>query len=212
MTTHTPLPPEPEITDTTLFKVLGKDGSAYHGGGGAWYPPNGKQPGKWMPPLKGEIQLCRNGYRYLTGTRQLLEWLGPVLWIVEVRSDIATDSEKGAARQARLLERVENWNEVTARLFAADCAHRALKREQDAGQEPASRSWQAVEAARLFATGQMPRERLDAAWDAAWDAAGNAEKDWQAQRLADYLRLGVAAYEPATSSPASTTATPEPRT
>ena len=40
------------------------------------------------------------------------------------------------------------------RLFACDCAERALSRERDAGREPDPRSWAAVEIARRYARGE----------------------------------------------------------
>jgi hypothetical protein len=69
------------------------------------------------------------------------------------------------------------------RLFAADCAERALLREQAAGREPDPRSWAAAAVARRYARGEATDEELDAAWDAAWAA----ERRWQAARLRLYL-------------------------
>lgn len=74
-----------------------------------------------------------------------------------------------------------------ARLFACDCAARALQRaaEQD------ERSHKAVEVARSFARGKATATQLfaarDAAWDAARDAARDAEREWQSARLRLYL-------------------------
>jgi hypothetical protein len=62
------------------------------------------------------------------------------------------------------------------RLFAADCAERALRRERAKGHEPDPRSWAAVEAARRFARGEITREALGAARGAAWNAAWNAAR------------------------------------
>jgi hypothetical protein len=65
------------------------------------------------------------------------------------------------------------------RLWACDCAERALLRERDAGREPDARSWRAVEVARAYAIGDVTDEELatarDAAGDAAW-AAGAAAR------------------------------------
>ena len=90
-----------------------------------------------------------------------------------------------ADRLVWLLDRLDAWDDRTRRLFACDCAHRALTRERDAGREPDPRSWKAVEVAQAFAEGRASTEELrtaakaaarDAAWDAwaaraAWDAA-----------------------------------------
>lgn len=59
----------------------------------------------------------------------------------------------------------------TLRLFACDCAERALTREHDAGREPDPRSWAAVEVARKYAVGQATTEDLAAAHAAAYYAA-----------------------------------------
>ena len=93
------------------------------------------------------------------------------------------------------------------RLYAADCADRALLRERAAGREPDARSWAAVEAARAYAGKEIGEVTLGAAkaaaWDAArataWDAARaaaratawDAEREWQAARLLAYLRKEV---------------------
>ena len=49
------------------------------------------------------------------------------------------------------------------RLFACDCAERALQRERDAGREPDMRSWEAVAVSRRYANGQATDEERYAA-------------------------------------------------
>ncbi len=93
------------------------------------------------------------------------------------------------------------------RLFACDCAERALNREREVGREPDERSWDAVAVSRHYADGLATDDELtaarDAAWDAAWAAAGSAardaaraaasaaawdaEKRWQIERALEYL-------------------------
>jgi len=63
------------------------------------------------------------------------------------------------------------------RLFAADCAERALLRERAAGREPNHRSWTAVEVARRYVRGDATDEDLAAARDAACSAACSAARD-----------------------------------
>lgn len=46
---------------TLYFKVLGLECQAIHGGSGIWHAPKGKRPGKWMPPVEGELEACSNG-------------------------------------------------------------------------------------------------------------------------------------------------------
>ena len=86
------------------------------------------------------------------------------------------------------------------RLFAADCAERALLREREVGREPDARSWKALEVARAFIRGEATREELNAAAAAAARAAAAAaaranaayaaERDWQTARLRAYLTGG----------------------
>ena len=79
----------------------------------------------------------------------------------------------------------------TLRLFACDCARRALERERSAGREPDPRSWTAVEVAERYARGEATEDDLAAARAAAraaaWDAAWTAERRWQTERLWGYL-------------------------
>lgn len=91
------------------------------------------------------------------------------------------------------------------RLFACDCAERALTREREAGREPDPRSWQAVEVARQHADGQTTdaelaaaraaaRAAAGAAGAAAWAAAGAAAGDaWDAAGDAAWDAAGAAA-------------------
>jgi hypothetical protein len=76
------------------------------------------------------------------------------------------------------------------RMFACDCAERALLREREAGREPDQRSWDAVAVARSYTEGKATSGELDAVRDAAGaaarDAARAAARDaaWAAARAA----------------------------
>ena len=159
------------------YKFLNEDGMTPHGRD-AWPMPQRGKPGAWTPRLKGDIVLCLNGYHIIKAD-QLIPWMAAVLWEVEVRGTLVEDSEKCAARQARLICQVEAWNERTARLFAADSAEHVLPIYEEAYPDD-SRPRKAIEAARLFAAGSITAEELRRAWDAAgaaWDAAGAAARD-----------------------------------
>ena len=162
-----------------FYKVLGYGAESINGGDAVW-----NTHGKWMPPIEGELDPCRNGY-HLCRREHLVGWLGPGIWRAAYRGELIDDEDKIVVREARLVSRVRTWNERTARLFAADCAERALERAGNA--DP--RSIEAVRIARLFAIGEATREELDAARDAA---AWAAERQWQTDRLFKYLegRLG----------------------
>jgi hypothetical protein len=82
----------------------------------------------------------------------------------------------------RLWAIINSWmDDRQCRLFAADCAERALVRERAAGREPDERSWEAIRVSRAYARGDATEEELAAARDAAWAAW---EAAWDAARAA----------------------------
>ena len=189
----------------TLYKVLGVDGKPHHGGSGRWHLPTQHKSGKWkaaawMPAIKGDLEPCANGY-HLCRKDDLLGWLGPVIHIAEYDGELVEAGDKVVVRRVRLISTITTWNDRTARLFAADCAERALKKYwTDKSDE---RPMKAVQAARDFANGKIAAAARDAARDAAWDAARaaagdaamaaaraaawDAERKWQTGRLFKYL-------------------------
>jgi len=113
------------VTNQTLFKVTGPKSESCWGGKGQWYKPHSqKRAGKWMPLIK-DIIPCERGYHVCKG-QQVLRWLGPELYEVEIRGEQIRESNKIVAEQARLVRKITTWNERTARLFACDCAKRVL--------------------------------------------------------------------------------------
>ena len=194
----------------TLYKVLHSDGSAYHGGNGKWFLPKGR-PGRWMPTLNPDkLKACEYGY-HLCRRDDLILWLGPVIFTAEYRGKRIDDTDKIVVQQARLLSKLETWNDRTARLFACDCADRALVLID----KPDPRCIEAVRVARLYAIGEATQEQLDAAgaaartaardaaWDAARAAAGAAARAaawpaaWDAARDAAWAAAGAAARDAA---------------
>ena len=189
-----------------LYKVLDKNRMPNNGGIGQWYP------GKWMPPVKGDIMPCQNGY-HLCRRKYLVLWLGPEIWVAKGRGDMVEAANKVVFREARLVKRLDTWNERTARLFAADCAEHILHiyEKNNKNKAPAH----AIKTARDYANGLITLDDLmaagaaawDAAWaaaraaawdaaraaawaaarGAAWAAAGDAEHQWQTDRLFQYL-------------------------
>jgi hypothetical protein len=177
------------------YKSLNGDRSTIQGH--PWSLPHKGHPGEWMPAVAGKLKLCANGYHYCRNERELLEFLGTDLYEIEVRGDVLDGDDKACAREARLLRRIDTWDERTARLFACDCAERVLSIWERRAPDD-KRPHECIAVARRYARGEATRDELDAAWDtagAAWAAAGDAwaaawaaERDWQAQRLAQYLR------------------------
>ena len=140
----------------TYYKVLNPDGSCFYGGSGEWHLPRGSRPGKWMPKV-ATLEPCQSGY-HVCRLDQLVPWLGPAVFEVEVRGPMVDHGDKLVVGEARLVRRCVAWDDRVARLFAADCAERALRRERKAGREPDPRSWAAVKAARAFANGTISAE------------------------------------------------------
>jgi hypothetical protein len=164
-----------------LFKVLNDNGTCCNGGTGKWHLPTKNDdgtwtPGEWMPAVEGDLEPCENGY-HLCREQDLLKWLGPAIFAAEYRGEAVEAEDKIVVREARLLRRLEGWNERTARLFAADCAERVVHLCDD------PRPRHAIGVARRYAGGEATAEELDAARDAAWDAAWAA--DWDAARAAE---------------------------
>jgi hypothetical protein len=182
------------------FKFLAPGRLPCNGGSGAW-----PEPGVWTPRAHRVVP-CKSGFH---GCRahQLIDWLGPELWRAEFE-DVTDCGDKIVAARARLIERVEAWDDRAARLFACDCADRVVRLTG-----PDERSAAAIAMARRFADGEATDEELaaawaaardaawaaawaaarDAAWDAARDAARDAERSWQNARLLETLGLAGAA-------------------
>jgi hypothetical protein len=155
---------------TALYKVLGNDQTSYHGGSGKW------TKNRWRS-ISGDLMPCENGL-HLCRRQDLLTWLGPEIWEAEYEGELVEADDKVVVRRARIVRKLDTWNERTARLFAADCAERVLPIFEK--QYPTdARPRKAIEAARAFANGTIGQEERDAAGDAAGDAAWAA---WIAAR------------------------------
>ena len=169
---------------TQLYKVTGPKGEAFYGGTGHW------TPGRWRS-VRGPLVPCEHGLHVIT-VAQLPQWLGPAIWRVETDGELVDAGDKLVARRARITERVEAWDERTARLFLADCAEHVLPLfERIQPTDPRPR--EAIAVARRYANGEATRKELAAAGAAAWAAARAAaraaEVNWQARHLADMLSL-----------------------
>ena len=167
----------------TIYKVLASDGTPCHGGSGKWFMPKGKRPGKWMPAIK-DIQPCARGYHFVN-LEQLPTWLGPTLYEVEVRGQVTHLADKSVAEQARLIRKVEIWNDKTLRLFAADCAEHVLGIYERVCPKD-DRPRKAIQAARDFANGLIDRNAAHAAANAAYSAAEAAYSAAEAAYAASY--------------------------
>ena len=116
------------MTRKKLYKVLDARGAPMHGGHGKWSLPRGGKPGKWMPPVRGPIKACRNGY-HLCGRVDIGLWLGRdavYVYEAEGRGDRVHDADKVAFREARLVRLVGELDARALLHFAADCAEHVL--------------------------------------------------------------------------------------
>ena len=176
----------------TFFKVL--DGYQPTNGGSGRYPG----VGRWTRHLNPDtLVACQVGYHIVQDV-QILKWLGPTVYEAEPcdQHPPVDDGDKWVACRVRLTRKL-NWDDRTARLFAADCAKAALLGERASGREPDKRLWTAVEAATRFARGDASTEELaaagDAAGDAAWAAVGAAARN--AALAAAFVRLEAYLYD-----------------
>jgi len=163
----------------TLWKVLSENGRSYNGGDAQWHLPRGKRPGEWMPVV-ADLKPCKRGY-HLCRRADLLRWIGPVIWEAEGRGASVECDDKIVFAQARLIRRVDAWDERAARMFAADCAAHVLP-IFEAAYPGDDRPRAAIAAARAYARGELDAAARAAARDAAIYAAGSATGDaaWDA--------------------------------
>ena len=179
------------------YKVLNNKGECINGGKGKWYLPTKQkdgtwEPGKWMPVIDGELEACRHGY-HLCRPNDLIFWLNEAIFEAEFVGESVNICNKIVVRKARLVRKIENWNEKTARLFACDCAEHVLPifEKQYPGDK---RPRHAIKTARRFALGTATQDELDAARTAAWEAAWEAARAaWEAARAAARTAEGAAA-------------------
>ena len=185
------------------YKVTGPNGEPCHGGTGRWIPGEWREETGTEPCQPGMTHVCKDA-------RQLLEWLYTEIWEAEYDDAklVIDRGNKLAIQRARVVRKLDTWNDRTARLFACDCAEMVLPIFEKNYPDD-MRARKAIETARLFADGKASSDELAAAgdaagaaagdaaraaaraaaWDAAWDAAGDA----QAVKLAALLGIKAGA-------------------
>lgn len=134
-----------------LYKVLGLNGEAIHGGKGIWNLPKGDQPGEWMPPVEGKVQVCFNGYHLVTRST-LSHWIQQKNYLIfeaEGRGDSDFWDDKQVFREARLIKLV----------FDSQNTPELKKLQQEFLQENVFEPWEALTGSKLDPT--MSKEAID---------------------------------------------------
>ena len=167
-----------------LFKVLDENGASYHfvprpfskerERKRKWFLPEGNQPGQWMPTVEA-LKVHQLGY-YLRRGQNLLDWLGPTIYLAEARGEKLEGKNEICVQQARLIKKCESWNKNTAILFACDCAERILPIFEKTRPED-HRPRKAIETTRKYLAGKATKEEMVAANTAAKEAAADALSD-----------------------------------
>ncbi len=188
---------------TQYYKFLKEDGLSTHADH-PWPLPTATEPGAWVE-VEGELIACRNGLHSCT-EKNLVRWMAPHLYRLEYDGEVIDDDEKSFGRRARLVERIDAWNDRTARLFAVDCAEHVARfwvAPEDCTWKPSD----TLDVVRRYSEGKATEDELaaagaaaraaaeNAAGYAAWNAAGYAA--WNAARAAAWNAARAAAWNAA---------------
>lgn len=174
------------------YKIL-KDGRSEFTGW-RWPLPDADQPGQWVH-VEGSIALCVNGIHASTPA-QLPHWLGTELWEIELAGNVLEDEAALVASQARLLCRVDAWDEPMRGRFAEMCLARAreLADGYPAGGGLVTKvehtlSWAGAAPAGYFTAMLAGESDSGARAGADYDAAFLRERSRQARWLREQLKL-----------------------
>lgn len=156
------------------------------------------EPGVWAPEVE-DVVMCARGYHACTADR-LIPWAGPELWEVEYDGPILRGNDKVVGGKARLVRRVDRWNETVAMLLAADFAEGVLHIFETEHPND-SRPREAIEMARLFAVGEATYKHLVEAGEAAkastetlHASSGRPSASWYAAWAAVSTCSGTSCY------------------
>jgi len=163
------------------YKFLRPDGRSVFTGF-EWPLPD-DTPGAWV---EAPVVPCRSGI-HACRTADLPLWLGRSLYEVELAGDIVEERTKVVASRARLLRRIDAWNDDLRDSYTRDCADRAHVLARSAS--PPMDDWDAVvelgipEGPALlgFVAARIAEERdgLD-----AYHAERDRQRSWLVERLA----------------------------
>jgi len=148
----------------------------------AWPLPERDGPGAWVDapvvPCRSGIHACR--------VADLPLWLGRDLYEVELAGEIVEERTKIVAPRARLVRRIDAWDDALRAAYARDCADRAhgLARTAD----PPLLQWEAVVEPSIpegpallgFVAARIAEERDGVR---AYQAERARQRAWLAERL-----------------------------
>lgn len=101
------------------FKGMLENGQTRYGRKG-WLLPEGRKYGAWMPKVDN-IVMCVRGYHVCT-LDQLPLWIGPAIYVVEVRGRSIEEKKKSVWSEARLIRRIRGWDMESMVTWAKRCA------------------------------------------------------------------------------------------
>jgi hypothetical protein len=151
--------------------------------GFAWPVPEG-EPGAW---IEAPVQPCRSGI-HACRRDDLPLWLGRELYEIELDGEIVEEAAKLVASRARLVRRIDAWDDRLRDEYTRTCAERA--HELAVGSSPPLADWDAVVEPSIpegpallgFVAARIAEER-------GGRTAYQAERARQARWLAERLSL-----------------------
>ena len=146
-----------------------------------WPVPNGG-PGAWV---EAPVVPCRSGI-HACRLADMPFWVNEMLYEVELDGEIVEEPTKVVASHARLLRRVEAWDDELRASYTRMCADRALELARSAS--PPLDDWEAVVEpsipegpALLGFVAARISEQISGV--AAYDAERARQADWLARQL-----------------------------
>jgi hypothetical protein len=118
------------------YKFLRRDGTSVYTGF-RWPLPR-EEPGAWVD---APVDPCRSGV-HACRPADLPYWVGGWLYEMELAGEIVEEQTKVVASRARLLGRIDAWNDALRDAYTRMCADRA--HELAMGVSPPLQEWDAV--------------------------------------------------------------------
>ena len=147
------------------------------------------EPGRWLE-AEETPELCAAGIHAFL-PQVLATWIAEELWRVELDGGEALAPGIVVAPRGRLVSRVEEWNDETAREFARACAAHVREGATGRAVEYAADASASAEEAVADYTATTVAYMAAHAAEARASGGFKTEREWQSRWLAE--RLGVSA-------------------